>query len=191
VRQNIYVSSVSTSKVDELVVALGCECGICKSEVSRICQGLDTQVQAFLNRPLEFSNYTYVYLDGTDLHGRDQARKQVISRVVIVAIGITATGQQEVLGIEVGDSEDETFWTAFLRRLRERGLSGMQLVISDAHAGLKKAIVRCCQGTIWQHCRMHFGSNLLAKVPKGSQDMVAAALRSVFVQAEAQAVELQ
>ena len=186
-----YVSGVSTRKVDELVVALGCESGISKSEVSRICQGLDTQVQAFLNRPLEFSRYPYLYLDATYLHGRDQARKQVISRAVIVAVGITATGQREVLGIEVGDSEDETFWTAFLRRLRERGLSGVQLVISDAHAGLKKAIARCCQGCSWQRCRVHFARNLLAKVPKGSQDMVAAALRSVFVQADAQAVEQQ
>jgi len=96
-----YVSGVSTRKVDELVAALGCESGISKSEVSRICQGLDTQVQAFLQRPLEFSRYPYVYLDATYLHGRDQARKQVISRAVIVAVGITATGQREVLGIEV------------------------------------------------------------------------------------------
>jgi len=110
---------------------------------------------------------------------------------VIVAVGITASGQREVLGIEVGDSEDETFWTAFLRRLRERGLSGVQLVISDAHAGLKKAIARCCQGSSWQRCRVHFARNLLVKVPKASQDMVAAALRSVFVQPEAQAVEQQ
>ncbi len=121
-----YVSGVSTRKVDELVAALGCESGISKSEVSRICQGLDMQVQAFLQRPLEFSQYPYVYLDATYLHGRDPARKQVISRAVIVAVGITANGQREVLGIEVGDSEDEAFWTAFLRRLRERGLSGVQ-----------------------------------------------------------------
>lgn len=186
-----YVSGVSTRKVDELVAALGCESGISKSEVSRICQGLDTQVQAFLNRPLEFSRYPYVYLDATYLHGRDPARRQVISRAVIVAVGITANGQREVLGIEVGDGEDESFWTAFLRRLRERGLSGVQLVISDAHAGLKKAIVRCCQGSSWQRCRVHFARNLLVKVPKGSQDMVAAALRSVFVQTEAQAVVQQ
>ena len=186
-----YVSGVSTRKVDELVAALGCESGISKSEVSRICQGLDVQVQAFLNRPLEFSHYPYVYLDATYLHGRDTARKQVISRAVIVAVGITANGQREVLGIEVGDSEDETFWTAFLRRLRERGLRGVQLVISDAHAGLKKAIARCCQGSSWQRCRVHFARNLLAKVPKGSQDMVAAALRSVFAQPESQAVEQQ
>jgi putative transposase len=185
-----YVSGVSTRKVDELVAALGCESGISKSEVSRICQGLDTQVQAFLNRPLE-NRYPYVYLDATYLHGRDPARRQVISRAVIVAVGITATGQREVLGIEVGDSEDEAFWTAFLRRLRERGLTGVQLVISDAHAGLKKAIARCCQGTSWQRCRVHFARNLLVKVPKGSQDMVAAALRSVFVQPQAQAVEQQ
>ena len=186
-----YVSGVSTRKVDELVAALGCESGISKSEVSRICQGLDVQVQAFLNRPLEFSRYPYVYLDATYLHGRDQARKQVISRAVIVAVGITASGQREVLGIEVGDSEDEAFWTAFLRRLRERGLSGVQLVISDAHAGLKKAIARCFQGCGWQRCRVHFVRNLLVKVPKASQDMVAAALRSVFVQQEAAAVEAQ
>jgi putative transposase len=186
-----YVSGVSTRKVDELVAALGCESGISKSEVSRICQGLDVQVQAFLNRPLEFSRYPYVYLDATYLHGRDQARKQVISRAVIVAVGITASGQREVLGIEVGDSEDEAFWTAFLRRLRERGLSGVQLVISDAHAGLKKAIARCFQGCGWQRCRVHFARNLLVKVPKASQDMVAAALRSVFVQQEAAAVEAQ
>ncbi|QEY31252.1 IS256 family transposase [Synechococcus sp. RSCCF101] len=186
-----YVSGVSTRKVDELVVALGCESGVSKSEVSRICQGLDTQVQAFLQRPLEFSRYPYVYLDATYLHGRDPARRQVISRAVIVAVGITGNGQREVLGIEVGDSEDETFWTAFLRRLRERGLSGVQLVISDAHAGLKKAIARCCQGCSWQRCRVHFARNLLAKVPKGSQDMVAAALRSVFVQPEARAAGQQ
>ena len=186
-----YVSGVSTRKVDELVAALGCESGISKSEVSRICQGLDVQVQAFVNRPLEFSRYPYVYLDATYLHGRDQARKQVISRAVIVAVGITASGQREVLGIEVGDSEDEAFWTAFLRRLRERGLSGVQLVISDAHAGLKKAIARCFQGCGWQRCRVHFARNLLVKVPKASQDMVAAALRSVFVQQEAAAVEAQ
>jgi putative transposase len=112
----------------------------------------------------------------------------VISRAVIVAVGIIATGQREVLGIELGDSEDEAFWTAFLRRMRERGLSGMQLVISDAHAGLKKAIARYSQGCSWQRCRVHFARNLLAKVPKGRQDMVAAALRSVFVQAVTQAV---
>ena len=151
-----YVSGVSTRKVDELVAALGCESGISKSEVSRICQGLDVQVQAFLNRPLEFSRYPYVDLDATYLHGRDPARKQVISRAVIVAVGITASGQRELLGIEVGDSEDETFWTAFLRRLKERGLTGVRLAISDAHAGLKKAIARCFQGCSWQRCRVHF-----------------------------------
>jgi transposase-like protein len=186
-----YVSGVSTRKVDELVAALGCESGISKSEVSRICQGLDVQVQAFLNRPLELSRYPYVYLDATYLHGRDPARKQVISRAVIVAVGITASGQRELLGIEVGDSEDEAFWTAFLRRLKERGLTGVRLAISDAHAGLKKAIARCFQGCSWQRCRVHFARNLLVKVPKASQDMVAAALRSVFVQQEATAVAVQ
>lgn len=99
-----------------------------------------------------------------------------------MAVGITARGQHEVLGIEVGDSVNESFWTGFLRRLRERGLEGVQLVISDAYAGLKKAIARCFQGCSWQRCRVHLARNMLVKVPKGSQDMVAAALRSVFVQ---------
>jgi len=129
--------------------------------------------------------------DPRDLHHSAGRPREKGSRAVIVAVGITASGQREVLGIEVGDSEDETFWTAFLRRLRERGLSGVQLVISDAHAGLKKVIGRCCQGSSWQRCRVHFARNLLVKVPKGSQDMVAAALRSVFVQPVAQAVEQQ
>jgi transposase-like protein len=186
-----YVSGVSTRKVDELLAALGCESGISKSEVSRICHGLDVQVQAFLNRPLEFSHYPYVYLDATCLLGRNPACKQLISRVVIVALGITASGQREVLGIEVGDSEDEVFWTAFLRRLKEPGLTGVRLAISDAHAGLTKAIARCFQGCSWQRCRVHFPRNLLVKVPKASQDMVAAALRSVFVQQEATAVAAQ
>jgi transposase-like protein len=186
-----YVSVVSTRKVDELVAALGCESGISKSEVSRICQGLDVQVQAFLGRPLDLCRFPYVYLDATYLHGRDQTRKQVISRAVIVAVDITAGGQREVLGIEVGDSEDEAFWTAFLRHLRERGLAGVQLVISDAHAGLKKAIARCFQSCGWQRCRVHFARNLLVKVPKASQDMVAAALRSMFVQQNESAVEQQ
>ncbi len=185
--------------MDELVAALGCESGISKSEVSRICQGLDVQVQAFLGRPLELCRFPYVYLDATYLHGRDQARKQVISRAVIVAVGITASGQREVLGnsfgegfaYEVGDSEDEAFWTTFLRHLRKRGLAGVQLLISDAHAGLKKAIARCFQGCGWQRCRVHFARNLLVKVPKASQDTGAAALRSVFVQQNEPAVEQQ
>jgi len=167
------------------VLVLGCESGISKSEVSRLCQGLDTQVQSFLNRPLS-SVATVVYFDATYLHGPDTARKQVISSAVIVAVGITATGQREVLANEVGDSEDEAFWTASLRHLRERGLSGL-----DAHAGLKKAIARCCQGCSWQRRCVHFTRNLLAKAPKGCQVMAAAVLRSVFVQAEDYAVEQQ
>ena len=99
---------------------------------------------------------------------------------MIVAVGITASDQRELLGIEVGDSEDEAFWNAFLRHLRERRLSGVQLVISDALADLRKEIARCCQGNSKQRCVVHFARNLLAKVPKGSQDMVATALRSVF-----------
>jgi putative transposase len=166
--------------VDELVAALGCESGISKSEGCRICQGLDTPVQAFLSRPLEICRYPYVYPDATYLNGRDPARRQLTSRPVIVAVGITASGQCEVLGFEVGDSEAEACWPAFLRRLRECGLLGVQAVIRAAHAGLKKAVARC---------RVHFSRNLLAKVPKGRQVMEAATLRSVFGQPEAQAVD--
>ena len=139
-------------------------------------------VQAFLGRPLKFNHNSFVYLDATYLHSREPASKQMISRAVVVAVGITTNGQREALGFEDGNSEDEVFWTAFLRRLRERGLTGVRLAISDAHVGLKKAIARCFQGCNWQRCRVHFARNLLVKVPKNIQDMVAAALRSVFVQ---------
>ncbi len=147
--------------------------------------------QAFLSRPVDFSRYPYVYVDVTYLHSRDPTRRQVMSRAVIVALGITPMASVRSWGFEVGASEDKAFWIALRRRLRERGLSDVQLVISDAHAGLKKAIVRCCQGTSWQRCRVHFARNLLIKTPKGSQDMVAAALLSVFVQNETHPVERQ
>ncbi len=175
-----YVNGVSTRSVDDLVVAMGVDTGISKSEVSRICAGLDERVNAFRNRTLGHVEFPYVYLDATYIHVRDDALGQVVSRAVVIATGITATGQREILGVDIGDSEDETFWTRFLRSLRDRGLGGVRLVISDAHQGLRNAIRRCFQGASWQRCRVHYARNLLAKVPKANQQMVAAAFRSIF-----------
>jgi putative transposase len=184
-----YTGGISTRKVDALVEALGGDSGISKSEVSRICQGLDEQVKAFLGRPLDHAHFPYVYLDATYLHGRLGRNLQVVSRAVVVAIGINALGYREVLGIAVGDSEAEAFWRQFLGSLIaagfceavERGLTGTRLVISDAHLGLTAAIKRMFQGSSWQRCRVHFLRNLLSHVPKAGQDMVAAAMKAVFV----------
>lgn len=175
-----YVSGVSTRSVDDLVGALGVDAGIKKSEVSRICAGLDERVGAFRNRTLGHTEFPYVYLDATYVHVRDDALGQVVSRAVVIATGITAQGGREVLGVDVGDSEDETFWSAFLRSLKARGLCGVRLVISDAHAGLTAAIRKHMQGSSWQRCRVHFARNLLALVPKAHTEMVAAAFRSIF-----------
>jgi len=184
-----YVSGVSTRSVDDLVAALGIGSGISKSEVSRICAELDDAVGAFRTRDLDHVEFPYVYLDATYLHVRDD--HQVVSKAVVVATGITATGQREVLGLDVGDSEDEVFWRGFLRSLKHRGLAGVRLVISDQHAGLTAAIRRCFQGAAHQRCRVHFARNLLAVIPKAHQDMVAALFRTVFAGIDADAVAAQ
>ena len=175
-----YVNGVSTRSVDALVAAWGVDTGISKSEVSRICAGLDERVAAFRNRTLGHTEFPYVYLDATYVHVRDDALGQVVSRAVVIATGITVNGDREILGVDIGDSEDATFWTAFLRSLKQRGLAGVRLVISDAHEGLKAAIRKCFQGASWQRCRVHYARNLLAKVPKGQVEFVAAAFRSIF-----------
>jgi len=176
-----YIEGVSTRSVDDLVAALGIDSGISKSEVSRICSHLDEMVGAFRNRTLGHVSFPYVYLDATYIKVRDPELHQVVSKAVVVATGITGDGNREILGLAIGDSEAETFWSEFLRSLKRRGLAGVRLVISDAHEGLKAAIVKNFQGTSWQRCRVHFARNVLAKVPKASQDVVAAALRTVFV----------
>jgi len=132
-----YVHGVSTRKVDDLVKALGIEAGISKSEVSRICAELDAEVAAFRSRSLAHTAFPYLFVDATYLKARIDGR--VVSRAVVIATGVTADGGREVLGLDVGDSEDGAFWTAFLRSLKARGLTGVQLVISDAHTGLKQA----------------------------------------------------
>jgi len=131
------------------VAPLGVQSGISRSQVSRICAEIDVQVQAFLNRPLE-GGYAYVYLDATDHHGRLGKAMQVCSRAVVVAMGVNADGRRELLGLKVGDSESEGFWSDFLVSLKQRGLSGVKLMISDAHVGLTKAIRRQLQGCAWR-----------------------------------------
>jgi putative transposase len=175
-----YVNGVSTRSVEELVTALGIDSGISKSEVSRICARLDETVEAFRSRPLHHTDFPYVFLDATYLHVRRPG--QVTSMAVVVATGVTATGGREVLGVDVGDSEDEVFWRGFLRTLKERGLTGVRLVISDQHAGLVAALRRVLQGAAHQRCRVHFVRNLLALVPKSHKDMVAAVFRTIFAQ---------
>jgi putative transposase len=184
-----YVHGVSTRKVDDLVGALGATSGISKSEVSRICTALDAEMAAFRARPLGHVEFPYVFLDATYLKGR--VGGQVVSRAVVVATGVAMTGDREVLGCAVGDSEDEAFWTDFLRSLRSRGLAGVRLAISDHHLGLKKAIATVMLGAAWQRCRVHFMRNVLARVPRANAEMVAAAIRTIFAQPDAAAVAEQ
>ncbi len=184
-----YLHGTSTRKVDDLVKALGADTGISKSEVSRICKDLDTEVAAFRDRPLGEQRFPYVFLDATYCKARVNHR--VVSQAVVIATGVAADGRREVLGFEVGDSEDGAFWTAFLRSLKSRGLAGVQLVISDAHAGLRSAIEAVLIGSAWQRCRVHFLRNLLAQIPKGSAEMVAAAIRTIFAQPDAEHVREQ
>jgi putative transposase len=140
-----YVHGVSTRSVDDLVAALGGS-GMSKSQVSRICAGLDETVGAFRSRTLGHAGFPYVFLDATYLHVRETSRGQVVSKAVVVATGVTEHGTREILGLDVGDSEDETFWRKFLTDLKDRGLSGVRLVVSDQHAGLVKALRRCFAG---------------------------------------------
>lgn len=184
-----YLHGVSTRKVDDLVKALGADTGISKSEVSRICADLDAEVGAFRDRSLAEQHFPYVFLDATYCKAR--VNRRVVSQAVVIATGVRADGWREVLGFAVGDSEDGAFWTAFLRSLKARGLGGVQLVVSDAHTGLKQAISAVLLGSAWQRCRVHFLRNVLAQVPKGSAEMVAAAIRTIFAQPKADMVRDQ
>ncbi len=184
-----YVHGVSTRKVDDLVAALGLESGISKSEVSRICGELDEQLGAFRSRSLAHVEFPYVFLDATYLKGR--VDHQVVSRAVVVATGVSMDGNREVLGCAVGHSEDGAFWTEFLRSLRARGLSGVRLVISDQHLGLKKAVEAVMVGSSWQRCRVHFMRNVLARVKRNNTHMVIAAIQTIFAQPDADSVREQ
>jgi len=149
-----FVHGVSTRKVDDLVAALGIDAGVSKSQVSRICAELDQAVAEFRERRLDHIAFPYVFLDATYVKAHDGAR--VVSKAIVVATGVSADGNREVLGLAVGDSEDKAFWTSFLRSLRARGLTGVRLVISDAHEGLRSSIEAVMLGAAWQRCRVHF-----------------------------------
>ena len=182
-----YVAGVSTRSVDDLVAALGAESGISKSEVSRICAGLDEGVEAFRSRRLDHIEFPYIYLDATYLNVRNSVC-QPASMATVVATGVTSDGNREILGCDVGDSESEAFWQQFLASLKDGGLHGVRLVISDAHRGLAAAAERHFQGAARQRCRVHFIRNLLAVVPRSHQHMAAALFRTIFAQPDADAV---
>ena len=176
--QEAYVHGVSTRKVDELVEALGMR-GMDKSEVSRISKQLDDFVKEFKNRRLE-GEYPYLWLDATFPKIREGGR--VCSMALVIAVGVNQSGEREVLGFDVGMSEDGAFWEEFLRRLVARGLKGVKLVISDAHEGLKAAVKKILAGSAWQRCRVHFMRNVLSQVPKSYQGMVSSISRTIFAQ---------
>lgn len=185
--QEAYVQGVSTRRVDALVQALGMT-GISKSQVSRLCQELDGVVERFRTRRLE-GPYPYVWLDATFVKVRVEGR--VVSMAVVIATSVRLTGEREVLGFDVGPSEDGAFWLQFLRGLVARGLAGVQLVVSDAHRGLTAAIAAVLTGASWQRCRVHFVRNALGLVPKSAQTMVAATIRTVFAQPDAPTAQEQ
>ena len=180
---------VSTRKVDDLVAALRLESGISKSEVSRICGELDATLEAFRTRPLGHVEFPHVFLDATYVKAR--VGERVLARAVVIATGVTRAGDREVLGCDADDSEDGAFWTAFLRSLWARGLSEVQLVISDTHQSLINSIGSVLLGTAWQRCRVHSMRDVLAKIPKASGEMVGAAIRTVFAQPDAAHVQAQ
>ena len=175
--QEAWIAGVSTRRVDELVQAMGMS-GISKSSVSKLCKDIDERVNAFLKRPLS-GEWPYLWLDATYLKVREGGR--IVSVAAIIAVAVTTEGKREIVGLHIGPSEAEPFWTTFLRDLAKRSLKGGNLVISDAHEGLKNAITRVV-GATWQRCRVHFMRNALAHVPKGQTTMVAAAIRQIFLQ---------
>ena len=175
--QEAYIQGVSTRSVDELVKAMGMT-GISKSQVSRLCSEIDERVNAFLNRPIE-GDWPYLWIDATYLKVREAGR--IVSVAVIIAVAVNTDGVREVLGMAIGPSEAEPFWTSFLRSLMRRGLRGVKLVISDAHVGIKAAVAKVLKST-WQRCRVHFLRNALAHAGKGQRQMVLALINTVFAQ---------
>ncbi|MFZ2529523.1 MAG: IS256 family transposase, partial [Rhodococcus sp. (in: high G+C Gram-positive bacteria)] len=173
-----YVHGVSTRSVDDLVGALGVDSGISKSEVSRICAGLDTEIARFRERTLAHTSFPYVFLDATFCKVRVGAH--VVSQALVVATGVSIDGSREVLGTAVGDSESYEFWREFLTSLKARDLSGVHLVISDAHSGLKSAIAQQFTGSSWQRCRVHFMRNIRATVATKHVPPVMAAVKTIF-----------
>jgi transposase-like protein len=184
--QEAYIHGVSTRSVDDLVKALGMS-GISKSQVSRLCAEIDERVTAFLERPIE-GDWPYLWIDATYVKVRQNGR--IVSVAVIVAVGVNTDGRREVLGMDIGPSEAEPFWTAFLRKLARRGLRGVKLVISDAHEGLKAAIAKILSAT-WQRCRVHFMRNALAHAGKSGRRVVSAFVATAFAQNDADSAKQQ
>jgi putative transposase len=184
--QEAYVQGISTRSVDDLVQAMGMS-GISKSQVSRLCSEIDGKVAAFLARPLE-GDWPYVWLDATYLKVRQNGR--IVSVAAIIAVGVNGDGRREILGLAIGPSEAETFWTGFLRGLARRGLRGVKLVISDAHEGIKAAVAKVLNAT-WQRCRVHFMRNVLAHAGKQGRRVVAAFIGTAFAQDDASAASAQ
>jgi putative transposase len=176
--QEAYVLGISTRKVDDLMAALG-GCSISRSEVSRICALLDEELAEFRERPLD-EPYPYVWFDATYEKVRQGAR--IVSQAAVVAVGVRDTGEKSVLGLAVGASETEAFWLEFCRSLSRRGLSGVQLVISDAHEGLRSALSQVFVGATWQRCKVHFLRNVASAVPKLHAPAVLAVVKSIFLQ---------
>lgn len=176
--QEAYVLGISTRKVDDLMAALG-GCSISRSEVSRICALLDEELAEFRERPLD-EPYPYVWFDATYEKVRQGAR--IVSQAAVVAVGVRGTGEKSVLGLAIGASETEAFWLEFCRSLSRRGLSGVQLVISDAHEGLRSALSQVFAGASWQRCKVHFLRNVASAVPKLHAPAVLAVVKSIFLQ---------
>ena len=183
-----WVEGVSTRKMDRLVKALGIT-GISRSKVSEMAKSLDEKVERFRSRPLLNGPYRYLWLDATVVRCREYGSVENVA--VVVAVGVNDDGLREVLGVEVFTSEDETSWTAFLRDLVEKGLSGVRLVTSDAHPGLKKAIASVVPGSSWNRCYTHFSRNVLSRLPGKAQGRAIAQLRSVSAQTGAEAAREQ
>ena len=178
--QEAYIQGISTRSVDDLVKAMGMS-GISKSQVSRLCEDIDQRVKAFLDRPIE-GDWPYLWIDATYVKVRQAGR--IVSVAVIVAVGVNADGRREVLGMDIGPSEAETFWTAFLRKLARRGLLGVKLVVSDAHEGIKAAVAKIFTAT-WQRCRVHFMRNVLAHAGRSGRRVVSAFIATAFAQDDA------
>jgi len=183
-----YVEGVSTRRVDDVVKAMGIE-GISKSQVSELAKDLDRIVEQFRTRPLDAGPYAYLWMDALTQKVREGGR--IVNVAVVVATAVNTDGHREILGLDVITTEDGAGWLAFLRSLVARGLSGVQLVVSDAHPGLKVAIEATLSGAAWQRCRTHAARNLLTRVPKSSQAMVATLVRTIFEQPDAEQVWAQ